>query len=1007
MADIIHGKNITSNETWNWKDNHFVISYSAASTYTGGYITITGCTVTIAQPVSEEDRSSKQVQEIKFIDYCSIRGKYTSSSPNYNLLAEATKDYKILFREDPVTHPKPMGASNEVKHAWGSFRSVFQSDTYGKAYLKYCEVQNCYAIFAGATSTISNAKSLAEFCTFRTCGTLLASGGPVGNTGLYVEFKGCKFLDCSMMYTSYKVLTRFERCDWLPGWTTSPTVTCSYLVNGALIEFYYLRVSGAKASFLMKGYDDGVLPKTGKLILDNCYFHDINPGNYLIQAGVGNAKVGLVSPVPIITIEVTDCVIYRIFPYYNLFENYSWTSGTLYSANVLNLLNNDIVGISQSLFYQQYSDKGAISSEEDYIHAASMNYYRRKDTDNSKDYTYASTWGNVDESGPLDVYVTQSGNNPPSWYKTSGVTSWASSNYPGELSIISPGKKLSRQATDGPNKPLTISAITSLRTENSVAFTWTTGILSISRIDYGKVSGVYTKQKIQNNDWSCQDGGTVDPNDPNFSGYVTSHSMTIDDLDYGQTYYFKIFGEDPCGRVEDFVYNITSGKWERKEFSSDEISVEIPAIIPEIVSVYPNSVIDLPLKKVALTVTAKKLEGNNSLKYDWYFGSSNPPVLVLEDSDNAYYLLPDLSLGETYYWKVVLKDQMGSTVTSSIYSFSTVTSISPVIVSFYPTNALTDFPKSKGSLSVTARKIDGSLALLYDWYFGTENPPPLVEGDSENAYYQLPDLTGSTVYYWKVTVKDQLGGVVTSSIYSFTTEADEASVQTGEDEMNIDANTNCKIRVRLTSSLGVPVTGVSRLNITALYLQKYGGSPAEKTLTLDTEFVEIDSTNFPGEYDLQLYDTETNVVGPLRWSLATSLIVGKINVGTVNVILPAEVVDVLNVLNTNSLTMRQQVYQKTPTWIWIRVNGVDNSPAPKTLDPETLTCRILRANNTSSVKTPFDDSYFRASPSSVFEGFFQVLLTSTDLSSLGMSMVQLTGITINEAKCECEVISRR
>ena len=105
--------------------------------------------------------------------------------------------------------------------------------------------------------------------------------------------------------------------------------------------------------------------------------------------------------------------------------------------------------------------------------------------------------------------------------------------------------------------------------------------------------------------------------------------------------------------------------------------------------------------------------------------------------------------------------------------------------------------------------------------------------------------------------------------------------------------------------------------------------------------------------------------------------------------------------------MRQQVYQKTPTWIWIRVNGVDNSPAPKTLDPETLTCRILRANNTSSVKTPFDDSYFRASPSSVFEGFFQVLLTSTDLSSLGMSMVQLTGITINEAKCECEVISRR
>jgi len=63
--------------------------------------------------------------------------------------------------------------------------------------------------------------------------------------------------------------------------------------------------------------------------------------------------------------------------------------------------------------------------------------------------------------------------------------------------------------------------------------------------------------------------------------------------------------------------------------------------------------------------------------------------------------------------------------------------------------------------------------ITYDLYFGTTNPPPLVESDTEDASYDPGILDYETTYYWKVVVKDPYGEYTEGSVWEFTTEANQ------------------------------------------------------------------------------------------------------------------------------------------------------------------------------------------------------------------------------------------
>ena len=61
----------------------------------------------------------------------------------------------------------------------------------------------------------------------------------------------------------------------------------------------------------------------------------------------------------------------------------------------------------------------------------------------------------------------------------------------------------------------------------------------------------------------------------------------------------------------------------------------------------------------------------NSIVYDVYFGTSNNPELVSSDQSDTTYN-PDLLLPrQTYYWKIIAKDDESNTYPSPIWSFTT------------------------------------------------------------------------------------------------------------------------------------------------------------------------------------------------------------------------------------------------------------------------------------------------------------------------------------------------
>ena len=72
----------------------------------------------------------------------------------------------------------------------------------------------------------------------------------------------------------------------------------------------------------------------------------------------------------------------------------------------------------------------------------------------------------------------------------------------------------------------------------------------------------------------------------------------------------------------------------------------------------------------------------DALTYDIYFGTSSNPPLVKSNHTSTTYNLGTLDYGTTYYWKVVAKDSKGGTTSSPVWSFTTTTGESAVLIAW-------------------------------------------------------------------------------------------------------------------------------------------------------------------------------------------------------------------------------------------------------------------------------------------------------------------------------------
>jgi len=74
---------------------------------------------------------------------------------------------------------------------------------------------------------------------------------------------------------------------------------------------------------------------------------------------------------------------------------------------------------------------------------------------------------------------------------------------------------------------------------------------------------------------------------------------------------------------------------------------------------------------IALQWTAIDVDTNDTLTYDVYFGTANPPTIVTSVNQNTSTLNKTVSPSTTYYWKVTVKDSQGGQTMGQVWSFTT------------------------------------------------------------------------------------------------------------------------------------------------------------------------------------------------------------------------------------------------------------------------------------------------------------------------------------------------
>jgi len=176
---------------------------------------------------------------------------------------------------------------------------------------------------------------------------------------------------------------------------------------------------------------------------------------------------------------------------------------------------------------------------------------------------------------------------------------------------------------------------------------------------------------------------------------------------------------------------------------------------------------------VSRTVTLQWTGGDpnpeDTVYYDLYFGTSSPPPLMASSLTMESYEVTDLDPGTMYYWQIIARDNWDATTEGQIWQFTTLPNDPP----FEPVNPIppdggTDID-TNANLSWQCNDPNPGDTLVFDVYFGTVDPPPMVASDLAELTYDPGALEQGTMYYWYIVARDNWGAETTGPTWSFTT----------------------------------------------------------------------------------------------------------------------------------------------------------------------------------------------------------------------------------------------
>ncbi|MCX6667770.1 MAG: DUF2341 domain-containing protein [Euryarchaeota archaeon] len=182
----------------------------------------------------------------------------------------------------------------------------------------------------------------------------------------------------------------------------------------------------------------------------------------------------------------------------------------------------------------------------------------------------------------------------------------------------------------------------------------------------------------------------------------------------------------------------------------------------------------------------------DTVTYDIYFGTTNPPPKIFSNQSATTYDPGTLAYGTIYHWKIVAWDNHGASAASSVWDFTTHND---------PPNTPSNPSPSPGAtgvivtatLSWTGGDPNPGDVVTYDVYFGTTSPPTqVVWGQSGTSYDPSGDMNYNTHYYWKIVAWDNHGASTVGPIWDFTTENRAPYTPSDPDpdngETNVDVN---------------------------------------------------------------------------------------------------------------------------------------------------------------------------------------------------------------------------
>lgn len=214
------------------------------------------------------------------------------------------------------------------------------------------------------------------------------------------------------------------------------------------------------------------------------------------------------------------------------------------------------------------------------------------------------------------------------------------------------------------------------------------------------------------------------------------------DLVEGEVYYWKIIADDTELEGESEIWSFTVN---RK---------------PQLSGFSPEDKVRIVSTSIRLSWDGKD-DDNDKLVYDVYFGKTSKVENVSSNQKDEYYDVSELMTGETYYWKIIVKDGTDN-VTSTILSFTV--NAPPQIILVSPEDS------QKTDTTVTLKwngKDDDNDDLKYDIYLDKfSSPTEIIANDITTDFYEISDLEEGEEYYWKVAVTDGYKGIE-SEIYNF------------------------------------------------------------------------------------------------------------------------------------------------------------------------------------------------------------------------------------------------